>query len=108
MTETVTRLRPTSSGTDSLAQPIPGTPTETPIDGALFNPGGSSEPVEPGRTPVITEPTLYFRNQWPDITAKDQVRVRGVVYDVEGDPAVWHRGEQVRGGLVVPLKRAGG
>jgi hypothetical protein len=45
---------------------------------------------------------------WPDITADDQIRVRGVVYGVEGDPAEWHRGQQLEGGMVVPLKRVGG
>lgn len=108
MTETVTRIRATSSGTDAFSKPIPGTPTETDIEGALFAPGGSSEPVEPGRTPIITKPTLYFRMSWPDITADDQIRVRGVVYGVEGDPAEWHRGQQLEGGMVVPLKRVGG
>ena len=109
MTETVVRVRagePTGA-TDSFDQPIIGPPTEVDIAGALFAPGGVSEPVEVGRSPVISEPKLYFRDQWPDITSADQVRVRGVLYDVEGVPADW-RHENAPGGLVVPLKRAGG
>lgn len=110
MTETVTRIRDgAQTGTDAFGQPIYGPDVETPIEGALFAPGGTSEPVELGRAPVISEPTLYFRNSWPDIVSTDRLRVRGVVYDVEGVPAEWHRGDQEPlGGLVVTLRRAGG
>lgn len=107
MTETVTRLRTTSSGEDAFGQPIPAVTIEVNFEATHFAPGGTSEPVEVGRSPVISEPTLYFRNQWPDITEHDQVRVRGKKYDVMGVPADW-RHEDAPGGLVVRLKRAGG
>lgn len=109
MTETVTRVRagePTGEK-DSFDQPIIGPPTELDIEGALFAPGGTSEPAEIGRAPIITEPTLYFRDLWPDITEADQVRVRGLLYDVEGAPADW-RHDGGPGGLVVVLKYVGG
>lgn len=110
MTESVTRVRagePTGAN-DAFGQPIIGPPTELVIEGALFAPGGTSEPVEVGRAPVITEPTLYFRDQWPDITAHDLVRVRGDLYAVEGRPANWHWGDVADGGLVVTLKAVEG
>lgn len=106
MSETVTRIRATDSGsTDAFNQPVPGTPTETDIEGALFAPGGSVEPNLPGAYPVVTSPTLYWRNEWPDITAADKVRVRGVVYDVIGDPQEWIGDGLAPGGLVVELRK---
>jgi hypothetical protein len=108
--ETVTRLRKTASGVDRYGNPLyPDAPAEKSIDGAFFAPGGTSEPVEPGRSPVITEPTLYFPHAWPDIVVSDQLRVRGVVYDVTGFPSEWRSpyGSQV-GGQVVTLRRTDG
>ena len=109
MTETITRVRPgePTGDKDAFGKDILGPPSEVEIAGAWFAPGGTSEPVEIGRAPVIMEPTLYFRDQWPDITERDQVRVRGLLYDVEGVPADW-RHEGGPGGLVVTLRRAGG
>ena len=52
---------------------IYGDPVETPLPGALFAPAGTSEPIEAGRTAVITNPTLYFPGAWPDIVPTDQV-----------------------------------
>lgn len=102
MTETVTRIRATDSGsTDAFDQPIPGTPTETDIEGALFAPGGSVEPALPGAYPVVTSPTVYFRDAWPDIVDTDQLTVRGVTYEVKGKPQEWIG---TPGGLVVELE----
>ena len=113
MSETVTRVRAgASTGTDAFGQPIPGADVEFAIDGALFSPGGISgstaEPIEVGRAAVISEPTLYFRDARPDIVRTDYMRVRGVLYSVDGDPPDWHWGDLTGGGLVVALKRVGG
>lgn len=113
MTETVVRVRPgePTGAKDAFDKDILGPPTELELKGALFAPAGvsgaASEPAEIGRSPVISEPTLYFRDQWPDITEHDQVRVRGLLYDVEGIPGDW-RHDGGPGGLVVRLKHAGG
>jgi hypothetical protein len=108
--ETVTRIRRgEQTGTDPYGEPVYGPATETPVPGAAFDPGGSVEPVEPGRTAVVTMPRLLFRDSIPDIVADDQVRVRGLAYDVVGDPALWvspYTGREA--GLVVELKRTGG
>lgn len=75
------------------------------VAGGLFAPGGTSEPVEVGRAPVVTAPTLYFRDSWPDIRDTDQVTVRGVRYRVDGAPADWRPlVPGGPGGLVVSLR----
>jgi hypothetical protein len=111
--ETVTRLRYATTGTDrygnAVRDPDDEAPAELPIAGAMFDPGGSVEPVERGREAVITQPTAYFVGQWPDILASDQLRIRGRVYEVIGDPGDWRSGFGTSlGGLVVPLKRVDG
>jgi len=109
MTETVTRVRAgASTGTDAFGQPIPGADVELDIDGALFAPGGTSEPIEAGRAAVISEPTLYFRAARPDIVHTDHMRVRGVLYGVDGVPPDWNWGDSTGGGLVVALTRTEG
>mgnify|MGYP001176982780 CR=1 FL=1 len=101
--ESVTRYRRVQSGADAYGTPI-YTRTATALPPALFAPGGVSEPIEPGREPVVTEPTLYWPHNWPDVIASDELEVRGKRYAVIGEPADW-RGSSV-GGLVVKLKRA--
>ena len=103
--DTVIRLRAgAQTGTDAFDQPIYGPDTETPIAGALFAPGGSMEPVEAGRDPLVTVPTLYFPGAWPDIVATDRIRVRGHVFAVTGVPADWRPArDSGPGGLVVSL-----
>ena len=98
--EPVTRLRRTQSGTDSYGDPI-YTETSTAIAPALFAPGGPQEPLEPGREPVVMAPTLYWPNEWPDVIASDRLTVRGVTFEIVGQPQDW-RGTRV-GGLTVSL-----
>lgn len=89
--ETVTRLRGTP-----IVSPYSGETTGTSwaspdaleIPGCGFNPGGSSQPVEPGRDAVITKPEVYAPAD-VDVHAGDRVVARGRTYDVEGDPAEW-------------------
>jgi hypothetical protein len=108
--EVVTRLRRVQDGTDTYGDPVwSDTPAETSLPGAWFAPGGTQEPVEVGRAAVISVPTVYFPHSWPDIQPTDQLRVRGVVYEVTGDPADWRSPVESRvGGLVVQLRRVEG
>lgn len=105
--ETVVRLRAdVATGTDRYGAPIPGPDVGTPFDGAAFDPGGSLESVEVGRAPVVTTPKVYFRGYAPDIASTDRLRVRGLVYRVQGRPAVWrdpYAGNRTRG-MVVELE----
>ena len=105
MMETVIRIRRgPQTGTDAFGQPIYGPDVPTDIPGALFDPGGSTEPFEPGRTPLVTVPTLYFPGAWPDIVATDRIRVRGHEFAVTGVPADWRPVmDSGPGGLVVSL-----
>lgn len=82
------------------------TTTETAVDGALFDPGNSGEPVTDWRSGRSETPTLYFQRA-VDITAADRVRVRGDLYEVAGRPAEWRfNGATV--GTEVKLTRFGG
>lgn len=108
--ETVTRIRPTESGVDRYGNPV-FTDAEVDIPGAFFAPEQSStELTQVGRVPVITKPSLYFPGAWPDLVASDRVRVRGLVFEVNGDPADWRNpwGGPLPGGLVVTLERVTG
>lgn len=99
--DAVTRLRRVQSGLDPYGNPV-YTETSTALPSARFAPRDVIPSAEPGREPVVTEPTLYWRNQWPDVLPSDRLTVRGVTYAVQTDPADW-RGDMV-GGLVVKLR----
>jgi hypothetical protein len=107
--EPVTRRRQEQTGTDRYGNPVYELVDVVLEERAGFDPGGSREAVEVGRTQTITTPKLYFRRAYPDLNETDQVVVRGVVFDIEGIPADWKSpyGSDI-GGLVVELKRAEG
>lgn len=90
-----------------------GNPVETwgapvTVEGCAFAPAGSIESVEPGRNPVVTSPTV-FAPAGTAVSARDRVTVRGLLYQVDGDPAVWHNpytGSDP--GVAITLERVGG
>lgn len=109
--ETVTRLRatpiidPYSEETTGLDW---GNATSLEVPGCGFNPGQSSEPVQDARNSVTTQPEVYAP-EGVDILAGDRLVVRGLTFDVDGDPATWV--SPFTGwapGLVVALKRTAG
>lgn len=55
-----------------------------------FAPVGSVEVVQ-GQDTVTTTPTVYIRDtsSLPALKAVDQVTIRGVLYNVTGDSAIW-------------------
>jgi len=102
--ETVTRLRPGAPTVDEYGTQIPGAEVEVPIMGAAFDPGGSSEPAQTGTARVVTTPKIYFTTS-PDVLSSDRMRVRGLVYSVIGNPALWiNPFTGATAGLVVELK----
>lgn len=80
--ETVVRIRPL--GTDPYGDPLPGDPARTDVAGTAVAPRMSTEPTERGRQGVVVGLTIA-PPPGSDIRFTDQVEVRGVVYDVEGD-----------------------
>lgn len=106
--ENVTRRRFTDGPNDRY-----GKPSRVPVDTILpelaaFNPGGTSEPAEVDRDSVTDTPNLYFTNA-PDLTAQDDVQIRGEWFHVDGTPAVYRSPfDGVTGGVVVRLKRVSG
>jgi hypothetical protein len=86
---------------DKFGDPVPGgQPVEATSGGWLFAPGGSTELLD-GQNSVDWDVQLY-RTGPPgaeDIRPADQVRVRGELFEVVGEPAVW------RLGTVISLRR---
>jgi len=83
-------------------------PSEVTISNVLCEPRPSGEPVQDPRNAVTSGWTLYL--QAPPaapITAANRVRVRGIVYQVIGDPADWRMGLR-RAGLVIQTGRTDG
>lgn len=109
--ETVTRQRGVAT-VDPYSGEATGvdwtTPDELEIPGCAFNPGRSTEPVQDARTAVITEPEVYapFGS---DVRAGDRLVVRGVTFDVQGNPGDWRSPfTGWEAGMAIPLKRTEG
>ena len=60
-------------------------PTDIPIPGCAFDPGGSVESVQ-GQDMVTTKPTVYAP-PGTVVLATDGVTVRGLPYEVDGAPS---------------------
>lgn len=105
--EVVIRVRAgASTSQDRYGNPLPGPNAEWPIDGARVGWGASREDVQAGRFPVVSDLNVFFPHAEPDLTATDQVQVRGGLYEVIGDPFSW-RGA-IAGGTVVQLRKVDG
>jgi hypothetical protein len=106
--ESVGVLRPTSAtdryGNASLT--FPSTATHS-VDGCAFDPGSSSEDND-GRTAIVVTPTLYAP-PGSDITAADRLLVRGLVFEIIGEPAAWVSPFDGQAkGLAISLRRVAG
>lgn len=73
---------------DAHGNPIESFADPVTIEGCAFDPGGSVETVSPGREVVVTSPRVFLP-AGTFITARSRVTVRGMLYQVEGDPAAW-------------------
>jgi len=82
--ETVVRIRAISGGIDPYGDSIPSTTTRTDVPNTAVAPRSSTEPTERGQAGVTVGLTIA-PPPGSDIRFTDQVEVRGVVYDVEGD-----------------------
>lgn len=89
--ETVTRLRATSvtDGYGNEGVLSWDAPTELAIYHVGVEPRPSSENQRDARNAVTSGFTLYITDTAADVTPLDRMRVRGRVYQVQGEPALW-------------------
>ncbi len=109
--ETVTRLRGTPI-LDPYSGEVTGLDWSTPIELAIpdtgIEPRPTSEPVQDARNAVVSGFTLYAPFG-VDVTPADRVRVRGTIYDVDGEVAEWRNPfTGWSAGSVVQTKRVAG
>lgn len=108
MTEVVLRIPYEGTTEDAHGNETESWGDPVTLDGFGFDPGSSSEPRRPGQDRVIVEPALYGPFDMP-FEPKDQVTVRGVTYDIEGEVRRWRGFFSNREfGAVVSLRRVDG
>lgn len=86
--KTITILRDSPGGLDEGNDPVASTTTSTDIAGCGIAPRYSSESIEKGRNGVIIGFTI-FAPYGSDIFFTDRIKIDGVVYLIDGDPANW-------------------
>lgn len=87
---------------DTFHQPINGGGLDTVVEGCLFAPGATGENDNQAHQ-VVADAVLYAPEDAPVLTARDQVVVRGLTYEVIGFPKLWF-GE----GYEIQLKKVTG
>jgi hypothetical protein len=85
--ETVTVIRPGASTEDPYGNEVPGTPTETDVPGCAIAPRSSSEDLQ-ARDQVIVGLNVWMPSGTV-VNATDQMRVRGVLYEIDGEPGAF-------------------
>ena len=85
--ETVTIISRTVTGQDADGNDVYGT-TTTDVPHSIFAPEGSVERVQ-GQDIVTTSPKVYLPDGAPVPKATDKVQVRGLLYDIDGEPQVF-------------------
>lgn len=104
--ETVTILRRTASGRDSHGNTT-WTTVEIPIEGCAVWPTGSTEQTQ-GQDQTSERLTVWFP-YGTDVRSTDQMRVRGLVYEVTGLPSSWSSPfTATRAGVEVRVERVRG
>lgn len=84
--ETVTRIR--SVERDQFGDPIGAAEPDLDIPGCGVAPRQAGEQIGQGRIAVTSGLTLYVP-PGADVLPSDRFEVRGAVWEVEGEPAVW-------------------
>jgi hypothetical protein len=72
---------------DGQGDPIPGTGSQVVVPDCLFAPGASRE-MQDNANQVQADGTVFAPPGTP-VDAHDQVRIRGQLYDVAGQPREW-------------------
>jgi hypothetical protein len=87
---------------DTFRRPIPGTGVDIVVEECVFAPGPGRE-SEVHASQVLADGTVFAQPDAPAITAKDQVIIRGEVYDVIEKPRVW-----LNEAVEIPVRRVTG
>jgi hypothetical protein len=77
------------SSVDAHGNPVESYGTPVTVSGCAFDPGGTVESFEPGRDVVTTSPRVFVPSGAGSVSSRDRVTVRGKLYAVQGDPAVF-------------------
>lgn len=85
---TITVLRDSPGGLDDYNNPVTSTTTSTDIVGCAVAPSGSTEPAALGRNGLVVDLTVFVP-AGSDILFTDRIKIAGVVYSIDGDPADW-------------------
>ncbi|EPD63175.1 hypothetical protein [Streptomyces sp. HGB0020] len=101
---TVTVLRP--PGNDAFGDPVGGDPAETEVTGAFMQPVQTSERTD-DRDTVEASWTCFLPPD-TDLRPTDQIRFRGLVYEVDGEPQPFDTRTGVTHHIEVRLRRVTG
>lgn len=85
--ELVVVLRPGPMTRDAMGQEVPGPDTEIPVPGCAVWPRTSSE-RDQGQAQVVVGLTVFVP-PGVEVRATDRMRVRGAVYQVDGEPGTY-------------------
>lgn len=85
--ETVVFLTETPGGRDEMGVPTPGATVETPVSGCAVWPRMSDE-REQAQSQVIVGLTVFIP-PGVAVPATNRARVRGVLYEVDGEPGAY-------------------
>lgn len=109
MTQSVTRVRATSSGTDGYGNPIPGTPATTTIPNVSLQPllGATTEANGVDYDRTITRWKL-FTPPGVDFVTTDRIQQGSLDLEVDGEPVTWPGRDGLPHHCEVMLKRFGG
>ncbi|MGV8972247.1 MAG: hypothetical protein ACOH10_07980 [Rhodoglobus sp.] len=105
--ETVVRIRTTNPGVDPYGDPLPPTTVREDITQCIVEPTGSAESTARGRVGVVTSWTISAP-PGTDILSTDQVEVRGVTCNVEGEIGDWRTNAGGPESVTIRAKRAAG
>ena len=84
------------------------TPTSVDVPNVLCEPRPVGEPVQDARNAVTSGWSLYCQTPpSPLPTADQRVKVRGVIYEIDGEPADWQMGDW-HPGVVIQAKVVNG
>ena len=84
------------------------TPDSVDLPDVLCEPRPQGEPIQDARNSVVSGWTLYCQTVPATMpTSQNRVRVRGVDYEIDGEPADWQMGTWHPGLVIQAWKKAG-